>query len=110
MQNIINMPGYILTNTGTINVSGNQRIYAASFESSGVQNYRIYNASTFDSIVADCLVDIRNGTVNIASNFLAPAGSSGLGTWSKQIVGGNILRVAYVRDSVGKNCGRNIGL
>jgi autotransporter-associated beta strand protein len=121
MQNIISMPGFTLTNTGTIDVHGTQTLSALSFVSPGIQNYTITNNLISDKLTADCPINLTNGTVNITSSFFGPDGSaftwdiligtsittsgttinipaSGmLGTWSEQIIGGNTLRVAYNR-------------
>ena len=122
MSNIINMPGFTLTNTGTIDVHGEQILDAANFISSGIQNYTITNNIVADKIAATCPINLSNGTVNVTSSFFGPNGSAftwdiltgssittnggtiinipasgGLGTWNRQIIGGNILRISYTR-------------
>ena len=76
MSNVINMPGFTLTNTGTITVHGEQTLDATSFASSGIQNYTITNDTVADKLTANCPVNLSNGTVNVSSSFIGPGSSA----------------------------------
>jgi autotransporter-associated beta strand protein len=66
----ISMPGQTLTNTATVNVSGNRVLTAANYISSGnTQNFTITNESIYDSLNVTGAVNVDNDTINVTSNF-----------------------------------------
>lgn len=113
-----------INNAGTMKITGEQTINSTSFISPGIQNYTITDATTYDSLDANCPIDLNDGTVNVTSCYFGPAGTSFsrdivtgtsivtnantvitppscsmFGMWSSSLTG-NIIKISYIRESM----------
>jgi uncharacterized protein with beta-barrel porin domain len=74
------MPGLTLTNNGNMTVSGNLTLDAATFISTGIQNYTITSLNTFDSLTSNnASINLNNSILNVTSSLMPESGV--IATW-----------------------------